>query len=460
MSVVPQRRGIERAGRASALALARRAAAQVRPPGSADRARRNQAIGDLPGFLRARALRQICQGLAIDDPYHRLHEGRASTRTVVDGKVCLNYSSYDYLGLNADARPVAAAQAALARYGVSASASRMVAGERAVHRSLEAALAANYQADAALAFVSGHATNVTVIGALMGEGDAIVHDSLVHNSVTVGARLSAAARRSFAHADMAALESLLVRIRPQFRNILVVVEGLYSMDGDLPDLPRLIELKRRFGTWLMVDEAHALGCVGPGGRGSFEHFGVDPGEVDIWMGTLSKTLAATGGYIAGSADLIEFLRYNADGFVFSVALPPALAASAECALELMRAEPERVERLRANGRHFLGQAKLLGLDTGLSSGFGVVPVVVGDSALATKLSERLHARGINVAPVTFPGVPMQSARLRFFLTAAHQPEQIDRALGTLREELDRLASDGFAERISRAMLSFAPGSVR
>ncbi len=455
-------RGLDSAARAQALGVARRAGdrgERVRPVAVRDsRAqaseRRNLRIDELPEFRTMRMLHKVLDTLDVRNPYFRLHDGHARTRSVVDGQDCLNFSSYDYLGLNGDPRPAAAAQSALQQYGVSASASRMVAGDRPVHRELEAALAHNYGAEAAQLYVSGHATNVSVIAALAGDGDVIIHDSFVHNSVTAGARMSTAARRSFPHDDLDGLERHLIAARAEFRNILVVVEGLYSMDGDLPDLVRLADLKARYGFWLMVDEAHALGCAGASGRGSFEHFSVDPTLVDVWMGTLSKTLASTGGYIAGSAELIEFLRYKADGFVFSVALPPALAASALCALELMAREPERVQSLQANGKYFLERAAALGLDTGLSAGFGVLPIVVGDSALATKLSERLFDRGINVAPVTFPGVPMQSARLRFFLSAAHDRDQIDIALTTVRQELDRLEEEGFLDQIATAMSRF------
>lgn len=459
-------RGLDADARAQALALAKRAAKRAAPrgrartePPSIPTLRQNQKIGDLTDVRTMRGLRQMMQALGVGNPYFRLHDGHASTSSLVDGRDCLNFSSYDYLGLNADDRPGEAAATAIQRYGVSASASRMVAGDRAVHRALENMLARHYRAEAAQLFVSGHATNISVIAAMVGEGDIIVHDAFVHNSITAGARMSAAARRSFAHNDMDALEDLLAQSRDQFRNILVVVEGLYSMDGDLPDMVRLSQLKAQYGFWLMVDEAHALGCVGPTGLGSFEHFGLDAGIVDIWMGTLSKTLASTGGYIAGSGDLIDYLRYKADGFVYSVAMPPALAASAFSALEVMADEPERVRRLQANGAFFLDRAAALDLDAGSSAGFGVLPVVVGDSALALKLSERMFERRINVAPVTFPGVPMQSARLRFFLSAAHEQDEIDRALVTLRAEIDRLRDEGFADRIAEAMAAFARNGV-
>lgn len=411
---------------------------------------RPRGLHRLEDWQQMQAIDRATRALGLASPYFRLHEGRAEAQSRIAGQECLNFASYDYLGLNADPRPRAAARAALDRYGLSASGSRMVSGSRPAHLDLEAALARHYGCEAALSFVSGHATNVSLIATLMGEGDLILSDAYVHNSITTGAALSGAARRSFAHNDLAALARILENARPLHRHVLIVVEGLYSMDGDLPDLPGLLALRDRYDAWLMVDEAHALGPVGATGRGIFEHFGVDPGAVDIWMGTLSKTLAATGGYVAGSGDLIRLLAHRAPGHVFSVALPPVLAAGAAAALALMAEEPWRVKKLQANGAHFLARARALGLDPGGGQGYGVLPVMVGDSVLAARLSERLLARGVNVAPVTFPGVPMGAARLRFFLSADHEPAQIDEALGLCAEELAALRDDGLGRLCSGA----------
>ena len=212
----------------------------------------------------------------------------------------INFSSYDYLGLNHHPAVRAAAHAAIDRYGVSASASRLVAGERPVHRALEPALASHYRQEACLTFVSGHAANVATIGALLGPRDLVVHDALAHNSIVMGAQLSRAERRSFA-AQRHGWRSIrcCTRSAGRYERVLIVAEGLYSMDGDVCDLPALVELKERHQAWLMIDDAHGLGVLGARGLGVFEHFGVDPRRIDIWMGTLSKTLAACGGFIAG-----------------------------------------------------------------------------------------------------------------------------------------------------------------
>jgi len=325
----------------------------------------------------------------------------------------------------------AAAKAAIDAYGVSASASRMVSGERPLHGALEAALAAHYQAQAALVFVSGHATNVTVIGHLLGPRDLILHDAAIHNSCTEGARLSGAKRLSFPHNDWRAAEAALKESRRGARRALLVIEGHYSMDGDIPDLPRFIEIARRHDAWLMVDEAHALGVVGARGHGLHEYYGIDPNEVDIWMGTLSKTLSACGGYIAGNASLIEWLKHSAPGFVYSVGLAPALAAAALESLAIMHAEPERVARLHANAALFLGLAREAGFDTGSATAHAIIPVILGSSIAAARYSQLLLARGINVQPIIYPAVAEKAARLRFFISSEHTDADIRATIAAL-----------------------------
>jgi 7-keto-8-aminopelargonate synthetase-like enzyme len=314
------------------------------------------------------------------------------------------------------------------RHGISASASRLVGGERPHHGALEAALAETYGTEAALAFVSGHATNVNVLATLMERGDLILMDQLSHNSITEGAKLSGAQRLTFPHNDYDWLDERLGQVRGEYRNVLIAVEGLYSMDGDSPDLERLIEIKSRHKAWLMVDEAHGLGVLGPTGRGIHEAQGVDPRLVEVWMGTLSKTLGACGGYVAGSRPLIEVLRYHAPGFVYSVGLASPLAAGAAKALEIMHREPERVARLQANGQAFLAAARDAGLDTGPSQGHAVTPIILGDSVRAAVMSHLLYEAGISALPIIYPAVPEKLARLRFFLTSDHTEAQIHAAV--------------------------------
>jgi 8-amino-7-oxononanoate synthase len=404
-----------------------------------------QAAADPRGFGAIQNLkdwglvRDAMEALGIESPFFRTHEGRAGARTVIGNRELINFGSYDYLGLNGDTRLHEAAAAAMARYGISASASRLVSGERPPHAELERRLAAHYGAEAALAFVSGHATNVTLIGHLMGPRDLILHDAAIHNSCVEGARLSGARRVPFAHNDLANAERELKVSRRGAGRALILVEGHYSMDGDVPDLAGFVRLARQHDAWLMVDDAHGLGCVGETGKGAFEAAGVDPAEVDIWMGTLSKTLCACGGYIAARGELIDWLRHTAPGFVYSVGLPPALAASAALALDIMATEPWRVAKLQANARLFRDLCRARGFDTGASAGLGIVPVILGSSVRATRVSAALVALGVNALPIIFPAVPEQGARLRFFLSAEHEEADIRAAVAALAAAADSVS---------------------
>ncbi|MEM9221978.1 MAG: aminotransferase class I/II-fold pyridoxal phosphate-dependent enzyme [Pseudomonadota bacterium] len=380
--------------------------------------------------------------LKIDSPFFRSHDVRAAAHTKIDGREFINFSSYDYCGLNGDPRVNEAAQAAMATFGTSVSASRVVSGERALHRRLEKALADFLGVEDAVAMVSGHATNVTTIGHLLSKSDLVLTDAFIHNSIVEGARLSGATRLTFRHNDLDHLEELLSKNRHSFNRVLIAVEGLYSMDGDSPPLGKLVRLKNRFDSWLLVDEAHALGVVGETGRGLAERDGVDPNAVEIWMGTLSKTLSSCGGFIAGSAALVEYLKATAPGFVFSVGLPPASTAAALASLEILDDEPERVTKLVANGHRFLEKAKDAGLDVGTSEGLAVVPIIVGDSILAAVVSHRLAEAGVNVQPIIFPAVPEKAARLRFFINSTHTFDDIDTAVAATADCLKRTMSEG------------------
>jgi 8-amino-7-oxononanoate synthase len=371
----------------------------------------------------------------FSNPFYRCHEAQHGVETVMAGKTYINFASYDYLGLNQHCAVKNAAKDAIDCYGTSVSASRIVAGERPLHGHLEAELAALYEAESAVAFVSGHATNVSTIGTLMSADDVIIYDELCHNSVMVGNKLSRATARSFKHNDMSALEKVLAECRPHHARALVVVEGLYSMDGDIAPLPDIVHLKRQFNAWLMVDEAHALGVLGAKGKGTAEHWGIDPREVDIWMGTLSKALAACGGYIAGRRELVKILKYQAPGLVYSVGLSPPLAAAAYEALQIMGREPERVARLQKNGQLFLSLCRDAGFNTSTSEGYAIVSIIVGDILSGGRLSDRLLDRGLNVLPIIFPAVPLKSTRFRFFITSEHTEAQIRNAVRIMGEEL-------------------------
>ncbi|QGD71380.1 aminotransferase class I/II-fold pyridoxal phosphate-dependent enzyme [Bordetella holmesii] len=385
-----------------------------------------------PSYKQLRILNDGAARLGLQNPFFKLHEGTASDQTRIGGQTYINYSSYNYLGLSGDPIVNDAAKQAIDRYGTSVSASRLVSGERPIHRELELEIAHLYGVDDAVTFVSGHATNVSTIGHLFGPRDLILHDELIHNSILQGIQLSGARRLPFPHNDWSTLDNLLDEQRHQFERVLIVLEGIYSMDGDYPDLPRFIELKRRHRCFLMVDEAHSLGVMGPRGLGIREHFNLDGGDVDIWMGTLSKTLAACGGYIAGESALVEHLKFLAPGFLYSVGMPPPVAAAALAALKRMHDVPERARVLQTRGRQFLTQARAAGLDTGTSEGLAVVPVIVGSSLKATRLSAQLFEQGINVQPILYPAVPEKVARLRFFISFMHTEEQIQQTIRKLK----------------------------
>lgn len=387
-------------------------------------------------MLMGQQREMLRQGL--DNPFFQMNDGVARGTTFIRGKIYINFANYNYLGLCGEPAVSAAAKAAIDSFGTSVSASRIASGERPVQRDLERGLADMLDSEDCVVFVSGHATNVTIIGHLFGPKDLILHDALAHNSAIQGALLSGAKRVAFPHNDYRALDRLLAEHRPHHERALIFLEGVYSMDGDMPDLPHFVDVKNKHKTYLMVDEAHSIGVLGNRGFGIREHFGLSGNAVDLWMGTLSKTLASCGGYIAGSTALVEYLKYTAPGFLYSVGITPPNAAAALTALEIMRAEPNRVAALRARADLFRTLAQEAGLNTGLSGGTAVVPVIVGDSLKSVALSNALFDRGINVQPVLYPAVKEDAARLRFFITSAHTERQIADTVDAVTEELQRL----------------------
>lgn len=377
----------------------------------------------------------------IANPYFKIYEGINSHTATVKGRQFINYSSYNYLGLCGHPQVSKAAKEAIENYGTSVSASRIASGERPLHRKLEKELADLIGTEDCIAYVGGHATNVTTIGHLFARNDLIAHDSLIHNSVLQGCLLSGANQLPFSHNDWESLDKILHEYRNRFRRVLVVTEGVYSMDGDIPDLPKFIEVKKRHKAFLMVDEAHSMGVLGNTGRGISEHFDIDPNDVDLWMGTLSKSLASCGGYIAGNKAVIEYLKYTAPGFVYSVGISPPNAAAALAAIRILKAEPERIARLHDRSKYFMDLAREKGLDMGYSKKSPVVPVIVGGSLRSMKLSQALFMEGINVQPMVYPAVPEKVARLRFFLNCTHTKEQIRFTLDAVEKELRKLPEE-------------------
>jgi 8-amino-7-oxononanoate synthase/acyl carrier protein len=391
-----------------------------------------------PEYGKLQENKSILDKTGIPNPFFTPSDSTTRDTIKIDGREMLSFSSYNYLGMSGDPTVVKAAQDAIEQYGTSVSASRLVAGEKPLHGQLEQAIADFIGVPAAILYVGGHATNESTIGHLFGAGDLILHDALSHNSIIQGALLSGARRRPFAHNDWEELDSILKEVRSEYRRVLVVIEGVYSMDGDHPDLPHFIEVKKRHKTFLMVDEAHSIGTMGTHGRGISEHCGVDPRDVDLWMGTLSKSLGSCGGYIAGCEELVEYLKYTSPGFVYSVGMPPSNAAAALASLKLLEEEPERVAAVQDRSRLFLKVAREQGLNTGLSHDTPVIPVIVGNSMHTLQLSHQLFQRGISVHPILYPAVEESAARLRFFITATHSEEQIISAVVAVAEELRRI----------------------
>lgn len=379
----------------------------------------------------------MAREMGMENPLFRIHERAAKATTIIDGHEYINFSTYDYLDINTHPEITQAVTDAAKLFGTSAGASRLVGGERPPHRELEKALASFYGVEDCIVYVSGHATNVSTLGFLFGKRDAIFHDGLAHNSLLQGARLSGATRFSYTHNDCDALEKLLSEKRQDFKHAVIVTEGLFSMDGNIPDLPRIIALKKKYDCMLLVDEAHSFGILGATGHGVREYFGIDPTDVDMWMSTLSKTLCGCGGFICGSHELVEFLKYGSSGFVYSVGMPPVIARACSTALKILIREPERVHKLQKISQFFLHYAQEKGLDTGASQGYAVVPVIIGNSWVTGFLSQELFKKGIYVMPISFPAVKEGTARLRFFISAAHTEEHVRKALDAVVEERPR-----------------------
>ncbi|MFO0913737.1 MAG: aminotransferase class I/II-fold pyridoxal phosphate-dependent enzyme [Pirellulales bacterium] len=398
-----------------------------------------RSFAHMPEYRQLKRNMELLLSTGEPNPYFKVHQGVTRDTALIDGRVMLSFATYNYLGMSGHPEVTAAAQEAAAKYGTSVSASRLVSGQKPLHAELEREIAEFLGVEDSITFVGGHSTNETTIGHLFGSGDLILHDALAHNSIIQGAILSGARRRPFPHNDWQALDDLLTEIRGQYRRVLVVIEGVYSMDGDYSDLARFVEVKQKHQAFLMVDEAHSLGTMGATGRGMSEFAGVPAKSVDLWMGTLSKSFGSCGGFIGGCREVIEYLRYTAPGFVFSVGLSPPNAASALASLRVLRREPELARRCLARAARFLARARERGLDTGFAGGTPIVPVILGNSLAALQLSRRLFERGINVQPILYPAVEESAARLRFFLTACHHDDQIDQTVDAVAEELRRVA---------------------
>jgi 8-amino-7-oxononanoate synthase len=348
----------------------------------------------------------------------------------VGGQVLLNLSSNDYLGLAQDPRLLAAAQAAAVHWGVGAGASRLVVGHFSLHQEVETELAAFKGTEAAVIFSTGYMANVGTITALMGPSDVICSDKLNHASIMDGIKLSGAALQRFPHRDLNRLENILQKA-PAGKRRLIITDSVFSVDGDLAPLKDLVELKERYGAWLMIDEAHATGVLGPGGAGLAQDLGLTA-RVDVHMGTFSKALGSLGGYVAGDRRLIDYLHNRARSFIYSTALPPPILGAIQAALQVVREEPEGRQNLLKNAAAFRGKLENAGFDT-LGSETQIIPALVGKNEPTLKFAAALRERGLMAVALRPPTVPPGKARIRFSLSAAHETADLNQALATIVE---------------------------
>ncbi len=349
-------------------------------------------------------------------------------KAVFRGRVMGMYASYSYLGLVGHPRINAAAKRAIDKFGTGTNGVRTLAGTLTLHDELEETIARFKHAEAAITYTSGYVTNLTVISTLMGRGDYVLSDKINHASIVDGCLMSGAEFRRFKHNDMEDLERRLQQV-PQDASCLVIADAVFSMDGDVIDLPGTVGLCRRYGAYLMLDEAHSVGVLGKTGRGIEEHFGLED-VVDIKMGTLSKTIPSVGGYVAGRKDLISYLRHASRAYIFSAALPPAQAAAANEAFKVIEEEPWRIEKLNQNTSLFIGGLKDAGFDTMLTT-TAIVPVLCGSDEAAFLMTREAQHHDVFVLPVVSPAVPEGQARLRATVTAAHDSAEIERAMDVI-----------------------------
>ena len=355
----------------------------------------------------------------------RVLDDEQKAHTTVDGKNVVNLSSNNYLGLTTHPRLRAQALLALERFGVGSGSVRTIAGTLEIHLELERRLAEFKKVEAVVVFQSGFTANAGTVSAILTKDDVVISDELNHASIIDGCRLSRATIKVFPHKDVEAARRIAHSL-PAGQRKLLITDGVFSMDGDLGNLPALCEVAEETGCIMMVDDAHASGVFGANGRGTVDHFNVH-GRVDVQVGTLSKAFGSLGGYVAGNRNLIEFLYHRARPFLFSTSHPPAVAAACIAALDVLVEEPQIIERLWENTRFFKEGLVRLGFDTGLSES-PITPVMAGEGQRAMRLSDRLFEEGVFAQGIAFPTVARDKARVRTIVTATHTREDLEFAL--------------------------------
>jgi glycine C-acetyltransferase len=368
----------------------------------------------------------------------RTLEGEQHARARFDGKDVINLASNNYLGLAAHPKLKEAAEKAAAEFGAGSGAVRTIAGTMTLHRELERRFAAFKGAEASLMFQSGFTANSGTVAAILSPEDVIVSDQLNHASIIDGARLSRAEIKVFPHKDVEAADRVLTETAKDGRRQLLITDGVFSMDGDIAPLADLVDVADRHGAIMMVDDAHASGVLGAGGKGTVAHFGIDPVRVDIQVGTLSKAIGVLGGFIAGPPHLIEWLVNRGRPYLFSTSAPPPVAAACIAALDVIESEPERIDRLWENTGFFKQGLQALGFDTGMSE-TPITPVIAGEAQTAQDLSRLLFEEGVFTPAIVFPTVPKGQSRVRTIVTAEHTQDDLQQALDAFERVGRKLA---------------------
>ncbi|MCG3225157.1 MAG: aminotransferase class I/II-fold pyridoxal phosphate-dependent enzyme [Candidatus Heimdallarchaeota archaeon] len=360
-------------------------------------------------------------------------EGSTGRTVTVGGEEFIMLGSYSYLGLINHPEIIKVAHETLDKYGSGAGGVRLLTGTTDLHKRLENRIAEFKQTEDSIVYSSGYVTNMTLISTLLGKNDLVIIDKYDHQSIYDGCILSKADWKRFNHNDLTDLDRVLEEHRKNYERVLVIVDGVFSMDGDIAPMPEIVEIAKKHDSFTMVDDAHGLGAIGPNGKGVEDYYDMKPGSIDIMMGTLSKAIPSVGGYVAGNKKMITYLRYTSNAFIFSAALPPVMAAVALKALDIIETEKDRVQALQKNISTFITRVKEMGYNTLKSKDTPIVPVIIGDDIKTFRFAKKMKKEGVLVPPIVYPAVPRESGRLRCCVMATHTEEDMEKILSTIEK---------------------------
>ena len=391
---------------------------------SSEEQQRWMELKHLPEYQKIQQTRTMLGEELAAQLYFNTINGISDNCIQLEQTSLINFSGYNYLGYSGDERVIKLTCDAISNYGTSVSASRLISGQKPVHMQLEQAISDLISTEDTVVFSAGHATNISVITHLFGMEDVIFHDALIHNSSLQGAIFSKAKRIPFPHNDFNALAKLMATERSHYRRALVLIEGVYSMDGDIANVPEFIKVKNQYNAHLMIDEAHSIGVLGKHGAGIREYFNLSANDIELWMGTLSKAFASCGGYVSGKKELMDYIRYSCAGFVFSAGISPANTTAALASIQLLRKEPHRPRLLQKNAQRLLLDLKSHGINTGASENTPIIPIIIGDEKKTVQLCLNLRQQGVYTHPIIYPAVEKDMARIRLFINYMHTEEQL------------------------------------